>query len=100
MAINTSSNSRFRYTDPINYDGEVTYGLWTKPPFFNDAPYSRYTVSNSLAGRPDLIAHEVYGSAELFWVLISYNAPRETLNWPKANDIILVPDASFVFGQL
>lgn len=100
MAINTSSNSRFRYTDSISYDGEVTYGLWSKPPFFTDASYSRYTVRNSMAGRPDLISNELYGTAELFWVLIAYNAPRETLNWPKAGETILVPDASFVFGQL
>lgn len=98
MAI--KSNSRFKYTDTIDYDGVTTFGLWNKPSFFENSPSSKYIVRSNVAGRPDLISDQVYGTPELFWVVIAFNSPREPFNWPKAGDTILIPDATFVFGQL
>ena len=100
MAV--ASDSRFKFTPLINYKGSEVFGEWVKPDFLTDptVSYSQYQVPNGREGRTDLISQDVYGTPEYFWVIIAYNHVREPLNWPKAGDIINIPNAANIFSEM
>jgi len=77
-------------------DGEVTYGLWV-PPWFIANPdllspdqVGNYQVSAGEAGRPDLISTTLYGTPYLDWVIIAFNQPRSSFNWPEPGTVIKI----------
>jgi hypothetical protein len=92
--------SRFDKTDRVLYDGHETYGRWNNPiteQLLNSlSPY----VVNQYAGRPDLIAYQLYGNSSFDWLLIAVNNATESLNWPRAGTTILVPSASLISSEL
>lgn len=111
MAIKLDSFSRFRETQPIVSDSPYgggrmeTFGLWKEPSFltqFLDPQLDlvHIKVDGSRAGRPDLIANDVYGSPSFFWVLIAYNKPKDVFGWPRINDVVLAPNSQLVLGNL
>jgi hypothetical protein len=103
--------SRFQFTptvqvpDPtIGQEGTVeAYDQWVPPEFFDtvtDDQISTYLVHKEVEGRPDLIAGIVYGTYMLDWVLIAFNKPTETLNWPRAGTVIKYPSQNVVLANL
>jgi hypothetical protein len=110
MAIKLDSFSRFRETQPIVTDalngGKIeTFGLWKEPSFLTGPLDPQLDVINikvdgSRAGRPDLIANDVYGSPSYFWVLIAYNKPKDLFGWPRVNSVVLAPNPQLVLGNL
>lgn len=94
-----ASNSRFKSTPLINFEGKVTHGRWVPPKFLSSSQYYRYRVPARLAGRPDLISHEEYGAVEYYWAIIIYNSPENPLNWPAADEMILLPDLSQLVSE-
>jgi hypothetical protein len=51
-----------------------------------------YKVPAKFAGRPDLIASEVYQSADLWWVILWANGVIDPFARPYAGDVIKVVD--------
>lgn len=98
MVIRRLSNSRFRQTPLINFDGEQTFGKWVD--FLADLPFDIFIVTNDLAGRPDLISDTVYGTPDFFWAIISFNNERNPMNWPPAGDAIKIPVLSSIVSEL
>ena len=96
--------SRFQTTESILVDGKKTLGAWDPPNFIKEKPDKEfiftYRVTSKTEGRPDLISNTIYGTSDLFWVLIAFNKPRNTLNWPKVGDIIEYPAQSIVMSEL
>jgi hypothetical protein len=96
--------SRFKISDRIIVDGKETFGTWKQFSFLKTRPSDEfigtYNVTSATEGRPDLIAFAVYGSAQLDWVLIAFNKVRETLNWPRAGDLIEYPLETIVLPEL
>lgn len=100
MAI--PSDSRFKNTPLININGKEAYGRWVAPDFLSDPKLqiSKYLVTSGLAGRPDLISNSVYGTPEYYWVIVAYNKPIDTLNWPDVGDLIDIPDIKAIISEL
>ena len=51
-----------------------------------------YKVPLKFAGRPDLIADEVYHSADLWWVILWANNIVDPFGRPNANEVINIID--------
>ena len=105
MPIAVDSDSRFNNTVPIIFDGFETFGLW-RPPLFirkeldEDTQIDKFPVPNRLAGKPDQISQEIYGTVRFHWVLIMFNKPKNTLGWPKAGEVIRFPVNDVVVANL
>jgi hypothetical protein len=103
MPINQIRNARFNESMPIIFDGKESFGMWKKPKFLDGRPFEEtveYVVDNTKAGRPDLISDEIYGTPQLYWVVISAMRPMVTTNWPNAGDVLKLPSSSEVYAQL
>ena len=96
--------SRYAETQPIIVNGSETLGKWKPPGFLVTEPAESdiyaLVVDNTVEGRPDLIANDIYGASELAWVLIAFNKVKNPLNWPRAGQTIKYPDRSIVFTEL
>ena len=101
---NLPSSSRFRETKIIRRDGNNTFGLWKKPRFlteeFDEEDIVKFEVDSTTVGRPDLIADAVYGNPELSWVVIAFNKPLDTINWPPTGAILRLPPSASVLSVL
>lgn len=99
-----NSRSRYRRSQMVIADGVETVGTWSQPSYLKERPdssfISTFYVTNAHEGRPDLIADRIYGSPDLDWVLIAFNAPNEILNWPTAGTTIEYPSRDLVFAKL
>lgn len=51
-----------------------------------------YTVPSQFSGRPDLIATEVYQSADLWWVILWANGIVDPFARPYAGEVINIVD--------
>lgn len=103
MSFDIEPYSRFRNTGRITFNGNRTYGLWKRPEVFDklkDDDIIYYPVDHSLAGRPDIIAEEQYGSQHYYWIIVMYNAPKNTIGWPFPNTTIRVPKYDSIIGLL
>jgi hypothetical protein len=94
--IQTPSNSRFKFTPSVIFDGQETFGRWV-PPDALDRPEEAtlYKVTSQVAGRPDLISFQFFGTPDLYWAIIAMNKPR-TLLWPNAGDVIMIPSEAIL----
>lgn len=106
-----NSFSRLLKTDQIIFQGKETFGSWSSFSWLETRPadnlISNFYVTSAMAGRPDRIAAQVYGSPRLDWVLIAFAArisndqtARMGLLWPKAGQIIEIPNESLVMTSL
>ena len=105
MAISLDSTSRFKQTEPVNKDGKETFGLWVRPEALkkenlNKEQIKILAITQANAGRPDLIAYDEYGSQYLDWIIIMFNRPLNTLNWPQAGLRIEIPIRSVILGKV
>ena len=104
MSLTPEAYSRFLLTPPTVIDGKETFGVWVEPGFMarelQPDEIVTVTVPSKYEGRPDRIAFEVYGTTRLDWVIMAYNAPRSTLNWPRAGDVIRYPIRRVVVPEL
>ncbi len=101
MPIETSSFSRFTETEAIVRDGKENFGRWVRPDFLKPdllAEEEIFTlfIDGAFAGRPDLIADDLYDSPFFEWVLIMFNKPKDTLGWPESGDTIKYPSRTVV----
>lgn len=99
-----SQLSRFSNTPKTVFDGVETYAKWVPPSFIRTRPdpslIFTYYVQPEAAGRPDKISQDIYGTPDLFWILIAFNDARAALNWPKAGTLIEYPVESIVLQEL
>lgn len=102
MAINEFN--RFKNNDQIIYNGVTTYGLWKRPKFLSEPQdednIGIYQVSASVEGRPDLIAYELYGQSELYWILIDFNKVVDVFGWPLAGTTLRYPFDILIYPEL
>jgi hypothetical protein len=96
--------SRLIFTQPVIFDGKLTYGTWKRPNFLvNPIPkeFERtLRVTAQYEGRCDNLAQDLYGISALDWVFPAYNNAVEVLNWPRAGTIIKYPDVTIVLAGL
>jgi hypothetical protein len=97
--------SRFKNTPISIINGTRTYGRWVRPDFMNrsvleDNQIQKIVINQSNAGRPDVIAYDLYGSDRLDWVIVMFNRPLNTLGWPIAGTVIEAPTRETVYRNL
>lgn len=99
-----SQFSRFYKTERVIMDGAETFGTWDPPSFLTKRPpddkIGVFRVTSATEGRPDLIANRLYGTPLLDWVIISFNGVSDTMNWPRAGDVIEYPLVNVVLPEL
>jgi len=104
MAIDIPPYSRFINTETVNLGGFESFGVWNVPNFLKQSLLADQEVvikiTAAYEGRLDLIAHELYGTPFLDWVIIAYNNILEPLNWPRAGTVIKIPVRSVILDQL
>lgn len=104
MSLKTNAYSRMQFTPPTIHKGVEMFGEWVQPNFLttklNPDDEITYVVTNDVEGKPHSIAYEIYGTTLLDWVVLAYNAPRSTLNWPKTGDVIKLPRKSLVIPEV
>jgi hypothetical protein len=106
MALNGRTNSRFAQSTPIlTRSGEPTYGIAKKYNFQTKSNLSEdqigsFTVTADFTKRPWKIAEEIYGNADLMWVLITFNRVMNPFGWPRLGQIIEYPKPSVVAAEL
>lgn len=101
MSISKEPYSRFNLSDPIKAEGETTFGLLKRFSFLdpnNLKPEQIISVevTPELAGKPWMIAHQLYRSPVLDWVIVLFNKPINPVNWPAAGMVIKAPIESVV----
>lgn len=104
MSIQVSSYSRFFTTDTVVFEGKETFGLLVERDFLKrenleEDQIIKFKVQPEYAGRPDLIANDVYGTPYLDWVVTLFNKPRNPLNWPYSGTTIELPRADKVVQE-
>ena len=106
MPIFVPTYSRFGISSPIAYDNGIeTFGLMKPYAFLDEKNLTQdeitvIKVTSDVAGRPDLIAWQLYNQPVLSWVIILFNKPLNPIGWPQTGTVIKVPDASAVFKEL
>jgi hypothetical protein len=106
MADLFSSTSRFKLTEPIEFNGHLTVGLMKKFNFLDrtkidEADILQIEVQNDRAGRPDLIAEDIYGTTLFKWVLLLFNnATNPLAGWPQGSTVIEAPSRDAVWREL
>jgi len=60
----------------------------------NVTTYSTHVISQAFEGRPDLIAHKVYGSVALWWVICQFNGVVNPFTDLYVGKLVKVPDYS------
>lgn len=61
----------------------------------------KFQVTPAFAHRPDLIANRVYGSPQLYWVVIMFNSPNSSaFRWPVNGEEITLPVEGLVVPEL
>ena len=80
----------YQRTPVYNLDGVAVPGLRV-PVVYEDPSDRHYVVDQLHAGRWDLLAHELLGDAELWWVLCDLNKVMDPQASPLAGDRIRVP---------
>jgi hypothetical protein len=98
--MNFSHYSRYINTDQIQFKDDKstntinTVGLYLIPDSISKLkPHELLSVKigPELAGRPDLISEQQYGTPYYAWIVVMVNRPLNPINWPKNGDRILVP---------
>jgi hypothetical protein len=104
MALNNDPQSRFKLTQEVVRNNIETFGLLTKHAFLDpnlpEADIIRITVSPAQAGRPWLIASDIYNSPFLDWVIVLFNRPINPVNWPAVGTVIKAPRATIVLPNV
>tara|TARA_R100001244_G_scaffold25113_3_gene25515 strand:+ start:22664 stop:22984 length:321 start_codon:yes stop_codon:yes gene_type:complete len=106
MPVDPRANSRFSDSVPIlSRDGRETYGIATKYDFLSrdnlkSDEIGQIVINPDLAGRPDLLADEIYGNVDLMWIAVIFNNVQNPLNWPTNNQVVEFPIPSVVFAEL
>jgi len=105
MPIQSDDFSRLRFTEPVVINGVETFGSFDRPSFLDrkqlsDEEILEFEVRPPFAKHPDLIAFELYGSERLDWVIVMFNNPENTLNWPPNGAIIQYPSPDLVLPEV
>lgn len=95
MSTPTYSSSSLYFNTP--FDSRGWLGIWQPRPIPIAASDQQVTISNVYNYRPDLMAHDLYGDARLWWVFAQRN-PNALAADPLGNFVtglkIYIPQAA------
>lgn len=86
------------------FNGVEALARWEQPSWLLERPaeqhIGRLLVTSDLAGRPDKISAQIYGTSLLDWVLIAFNQVTNPFGWPTTGTVVEFPVESIVLGEL
>ncbi len=100
MSIIPPTGSRFNKSVPIVYDGKETWGRPELPTYLTNPTEDqiiKYHVNGAMAGRPDKISDDIYGTHIYDWVLLMVNNVMDPLDWPERGETILAIKKDILF---
>ena len=105
MAIEVDAQSRFNRQSVIMKGEIVTFGRWLRPDWMrreniNEDDILTFKITSLRAGRPDLLASDLYNRPFLDWIIVMWNSPRDTLGWPKIGEVIEAPSGAVVLPNI
>ncbi len=75
-------------------------GWWERRVFDESPSDVPFVVTKRYALRPDLLAYDMYGRANLMWFILQYNNVSDiTVDFVEGSEIVL-PTAQRLFGEL
>lgn len=75
-------------------------GWWERRIFPKAHSDIQYTITKKYTGRPDLLAYDMYGRANLQWFILQYNNISDVNVEFVEGAEILLPTSQRVFGEL
>lgn len=106
MSLSNRSDSRFALSSPIqNNNGDITFGIPKKFDFLDrnkldQSDILSHVVTIDQEGKWDVIADDLYGNQDLYWILIIFNNIENPLLGPRNQEIIQYPSPEIVFAEL
>ena len=80
----------FTFFDPVNYDGKFTTDIFKNyKAYFNRIIKKYNIVSYNITGspRPEMVAYELYGNPQLYWIILFLNDNYDPFNgWIKSQN--------------
>jgi hypothetical protein len=99
MASDLPHYSRYIDTEQVFWKKEESFGLYEvseRIKSLKPKDLISIKITTGLAGRPDLIAQENYGTPYYSWVIVIHNSPLNPIGLPKQGDVITIPTATIV----
>lgn len=75
-------------------------GWWERYPLAVDPDAADITIDSVLAGRPDILAYQLYGTSKLEWVILQYNNIVDIQESFSVGSIIKAPSSAYVFATI
>ncbi len=75
-------------------------GWWERRTFSRSPTDITYTITSKYANRPDLLAYDLYGRANLQWFVMQYNSVLDVFTDFNVGTTIVLPTRSRLFGEL
>lgn len=102
MAVRRSNqrrDGRYVYGGTVEVKGN-RLGWWERQIFARSHSDVSYTITKQHARRPDLLAYDVYGRANLMWFVLQYNNITDINTEFVEGAEILLPTVQRLFGEL
>lgn len=76
-------------------------GFWTRLSYTKSYDDLQITISKKYHRRPDLLANDIYGTAEVMWFVLQYNDMVDVYSeFVEGTNIILPTPIRFVAGMI
>lgn len=102
MAVRRSNqrrDGRYVYGGNVEVKGD-RLGWWERQVFPRSHTDVPYVITKQHARRPDLLAYEVYGRANIMWVILQYNNITDINTEFVEGAEILLPTVQRLFSEL
>ena len=93
------ANSRYAQGGSTEVKGN-TIGWWERKPLPKSPLDVTFVITKRYAGRPDLVAFDMYGKTTLMWVVLQYNAILDLTEDFCEGTVITLPTRSRLFSEL
>lgn len=76
-------------------------GFWTRKPFAKSYDDLSVTITKKYHRRPDLLANDIYGTAEVMWFILQYNDMVDVYSEFTEGKVLTLPTPiRFVAGMV
>lgn len=99
MRSDQQPGSRYVQGGTITLTGK-RIGWWERKTFPTSPTDIQYVISSKYAYRPDLLAYDMYGRANLQWFVLQYNNVTDLYEDFREGKVILLPSRSRLFSEL
>lgn len=101
MTVRSDKAINGRYTQGGKADSTSTTIGWWERTIFPQSPLDvTLVITKKYAGRPDLIAYDMYGKSTMMWVVLQYNNVVDLQEDLTEGTTIRLPTKGRLFGEL